>query len=98
MTSRKSEFLTIDANIKKSGQGGGSLEGNTVRSFVTKPRGKKTIANGPSTGYGFPRLIHEGEFDTFVGVGGAAVASSMPNTNRINSQPWKYIREAKEEE
>ena len=44
MTSRKSEFLTIDANIKKSGQGDCSPQGNTVRSFVTQPRGKKTIA------------------------------------------------------
>ena len=85
MTSRESEFLTIDANIKKSGQGGGSLEGNTVRSFVTQPRGKKTIANGPSTGYGFLRFIREGEFNTFVGVGGAAVAASMTNTPQIGS-------------
>ena len=38
-----------------------------------------------ATGYGFRRFIREGEFSTFVGVGGAAVDSSMTNIPQIGS-------------
>lgn len=81
-------FSCIQDRIRASGNGDGSREGNTVKSFVTGPSAKvngKMIAHGDATGYRYLRFKEEDEFDDYVSVSPNSVAATMTNIPRIEA-------------
>jgi len=81
----KGAILLIEDNLKASGEGEGSLRGNTVKDFTNGPRAKGKLANGDATGYTYIRLKELELFDHFVCVSPTTVAATMGNVPSIGS-------------
>jgi hypothetical protein len=85
MVKMRATYMTIEENIRASGQGEGSRFGNTVKSYVLNVRIEKgkPMANGDATGYGFTRFKEEDVFDELVSVAPSSVAASMSSVPLI---------------
>ena len=64
MIKLRGTFLGINAGMKASGEGEGSLDGHDLKSFVTGPRAGK-LANGDATGYCILALKQDQDLTTF---------------------------------
>jgi hypothetical protein len=85
MVKMRATYMTIEENIRASGQGEGSRFGNTVKSYVLNVRIEKgkPMANGDATGYGFTRFKEEDVFDELISVAPSSVAASMSSVPLI---------------
>ena len=75
MTKVRGVFLDIKRCMKASGEGEGSLHGGSIRQFIKGHRGKKVVANGDATGYGFLAFVEENEMDNFLNVAPDSVSA-----------------------
>ena len=67
--------MDIKCCINASGQGEGSFRGGSICQFIKAHRGKKVVANGDATGYGFLAFVEENEMDNFLNVAPDSVSA-----------------------
>ena len=80
--------MSIRSGINASGNGEGSISGNKVKDFVTKPRKSrkgKVVAHGDATGYRFLRLHEENKLADYLSATPDGIAATMNNIPTIGN-------------